>query len=285
MLNLTQKLVKRGRFAKASVNNGLISTLMYQIAGYIGRQTLRSVNHLLDLFAFTGRIFMLILKRPAAGRVLVRRIALEQIYYTCVQALPIIIPIALIIGSMLIIQFTKISEQYNLGKTTVLLIVRELGPIITAFLVILRSATAVTIEISYMNVLHETEAIEMAGIDPMLLTCLPRLVGITSAVLCLFIVFDLASIIGGYAMVWAITHISMGNFLGQVGKAISGADIAVGIVKAIFFGIIITVTSLNRGYRIKKETTDIPVVTSRAAIECVVYCLVSNIIISAIFYM
>ena len=136
-----------------------------------------------------------------------------------------------------------------------------------------------------MNVLHETEAIEMAGIDPMLITCLPRLVGITSAVLCLFVVFDLASIIGGYAMVWATTHISMGNFLGQIGKAITGADIAVGIVKAIFFGIIITVTSLNHGYRIKKQITDIPVGTSRAAVECFVYCLVSNIIISAIFYM
>lgn len=258
---------------------------MYQIAGYIGRQTLRSVNHLLNLFAFTYRILMLIFKRPATGRALIRRIALEQIYYTCVQALPIIIPIALIIGSMLIIQFAKFSGQYDLGKTTVLLIVRELGPFITAFLVILRSATAVTVEIGYMNVLHETEAIEMAGLDPMLIICLPRLVGITSAVLCLFVVFDLVSIIGGYAMVWTITHIPMGNFLGQIGKAITGADIAVGIVKAISFGIIITVTSLNRGFRIKKQFTDIPVGTSRAAIECVVYCLVSNIIISAIFYM
>ena len=82
------------------------------------------------------------------------------------ESLPIIIPIALIIGCILIIQFVKVSGQYDLGKTTVLLIVRELGPIITAFLVILRSATAVTIEIGYMNTLHEIEAIEMAGIDP-----------------------------------------------------------------------------------------------------------------------
>lgn len=258
---------------------------MDQITGHIGRKTLEFVNHILNTFAFTYRILRLIFKRPVTGRVLVRRITLEQIYFTCVESLPIIIPIALIIGCILIIQFAKVSGQYDLGKTTVLLIIRELGPIITAFLVILRSATAVTIEIGYMNTLHEIEAIEMAGIDPMLVICVPRLVGIVSAVLCLFIVFDLVSIIGGYVLIWTFTYIPIENFLPQIAKSISGTDIAVGIVKAICFGIIITVTSLNHGFGIKKQVTEIPVGTSRAALESVFYCLVSNIIISAIFYM
>jgi len=257
---------------------------MYQITGNIGRATIKSVNHILDLFVLTCRILKLIFKRPTSGRVLVRRITLEQIYFTCVQALPIIIPIALISGSMLIIQFTKISAQYDLGKTTVLLLVRELGPIITALLVILRSATAVTIEIGYMSVFHEIEAFEMAGLDPMWIICLPRLVGITSAVFCLFIVFDLVSIVGGYTLIWLTTLIPMGDFLGQIGKAITAADIAVGIVKAICFGIIITVTSLNYGFKIKRNITFIPVAASKAAIESVIFCLISNIIISAIFY-
>jgi phospholipid/cholesterol/gamma-HCH transport system permease protein len=163
--------------------------------------------------------------------------------------------------------------------------VRELGPIITAFLVILRSATAVTIEMGYMNTLHEIEAIEMAGMDPMLIICLPRLVGITLAVLCLFIVFDLVSILGGYVLIWTFTYIPIDNFLTQIAKSISGTDIAVGIVKAICFGIIITVTSLTHGFKIKKQVTDIPVGTSRSALESVFHCLLSNIIISIIFYM
>jgi phospholipid/cholesterol/gamma-HCH transport system permease protein len=186
---------------------------------------------------------------------------------------------------MLIIQFTKFSAVYDLGQTTVLLIVRELGPMITAFLVILRSATAVTVEISYMNVLHEIESIEMAGVDPMLVICLPRLVGITSAVICLFVVFDLVSILGGYAVVWSLTHLPIDNFFQQIAKAITGTDIAVGIVKAVCFGFIITVTSLNHGFSKKKQITDIPVGASRAAVESVVYCLISNVIISTIFYL
>ena len=79
---------------------------MEKITVHIGRKTLKSVDHILNLFAFTYRILILIFKRPETGRVLVRRITLEQIYFTCVESLPIIIPIALIIGCILIIQFS-----------------------------------------------------------------------------------------------------------------------------------------------------------------------------------
>jgi len=258
---------------------------MDTFVGSLGRKTIRSVNHILDLCALTYRILILMFKRQKTGGVTVRRVIMDQIYFTCVEALPIVIPIALLIGSMLIVQFSKVSGQYDLGRTTVILLVRELGPICTAFLVILRSGTAVTIEIGYMNVLHEIDAFEMAGIDPIRIICLPRLIGITSAVFCLFIVFDLVSIIGGYGLVWIITHIPLGNFLEQIGKAITGADIAVGIVKALCFGVIITVTSLIHGFNIKRNITEIPMGTSKAAIESVIYCLIANIIISAVFYL
>jgi ABC-type transporter Mla maintaining outer membrane lipid asymmetry permease subunit MlaE len=75
------------------------------------------------------------------------------------------------------------------------------------------------------------------------------------------------------------------NFFEQIAKAVTGVDIAVGILKAVCFGFIITVTSLNHGFSIKGQITDIPVGTSKAAVESVVYCLISNIIISLIFYM
>lgn len=258
---------------------------MDYIAGYIGRKATNTINHIFNLFAFTYRTFVLIFQRPRAGRALVRRITLERVYFTCVQALPIIIPIALVFGSMLIIQFAKVSGQYDLGKTMVMLIIRELGPVATAILVILRSATSVAVEISYMNIFHEIEAIEMAGIDPMRIVCIPRLIGITSAILCLFIVFDIVAIVGGYLIVLVFTYIPMGDFMTQIGKAISATDIAVGIIKTIFFGIVITVTCLKHGFSAKKLITDIPLITSKASVECFFYCLIINVIISILFYM
>jgi phospholipid/cholesterol/gamma-HCH transport system permease protein len=254
------------------------------VTGYIGRKAIFSFGHILDLFAFTYRMLVLVFVRPKEGRTLIGRIIIQQLYFTAVQALPILIPIALLVGSMVIIQFAKLSGQYDFGRISVLLIVRELGPFITAMLVILRSATAVTIEVSYMRVLHELDAIEMAGMDPMRVVCLPRLVGITSAMLGLFIVFSLVSILGGYTILWLTAYIPMGSFLHQIAKAITLTDILVGIIKVLLFGIVITTTCLYRGLEMKKQITEVPVATSRAAIECFLYCLIINVFISTSFY-
>jgi phospholipid/cholesterol/gamma-HCH transport system permease protein len=256
-----------------------------QVSGHVGRYTIGRGKQLLDLFAFAYRMLSLLLRRPKEGRKLLRTVVMEQIYFTAVQALPIIIPIALLLGSMLLVQFAKISPQYDLGKITVLLIVREFGPLITALVVILRSATAVTIETGYMTVLHEMESIEMAGIDPVHIISLPRLLGITTAVLCLFLVFDLVAILGGWFILWTTTQYPMTNFLGQIGKAVSGIDIVVGIVKGLLFGSAIAITSLYRGFTTGRQITGIPVSTSKAAVECLFYCLVLHVLVSVAFYM
>jgi len=258
---------------------------MKKLPGYIGRKTIVSINHVLNLCGFIYRLFTLVLVRPEQGRKVIRRTTIEQIYFTGVQALPIIIPISLLIGSMLIFQFAQLSGQYNLEKVIIILIIRELGPVITALVVILRSASAVAIEISYMNILNELETIEMAGIDPMRIIFLPRLIGITSAMLCLFVVFDLVSILGGYFIIWTVTYLPMGNFPVKIANAISVSDIAVGIVKAVLFGITVTIVTLYHGIGIKRQFTQLPQVTSRALIECFFYCLVISIFISAVFYL
>jgi phospholipid/cholesterol/gamma-HCH transport system permease protein len=257
---------------------------MERVIGYIGRKAIGSANHLLDLLAFTLRIFALILTPGRAGRRLIGRVIVQQLYFTAVQALPVILPIALLIGCMVIIQFSRLSGQYDFGRVSVLLIIRELGPIITALLVILRSATAVTIEISYMRVLHELDALEMMGLDPMRVVCLPRWVGMTFSLVGLFVLFDLVSILGGYAIVWLITDLSMNNYLYQIAKAITFTDIVVGGLKALLFGTVITVTCLFRGFEMKQRITDVPGATSQSAIECFLYCLVMNVFVSALFY-
>jgi len=258
---------------------------MKRVPGRIGRRTILAANHIFTLMALTCRLVGLAVKSPPQGRALVKKVISEQVYFTAIQALPLVIPIALILGSALIAQFTKLSGQYDPGKLMVVLVVRELGPMITALLVILRSATSVTIELGYMGVLHEIEAVEMAGIDPLRLICVPRLIGITSAILSLFIVFDLVAILGGYLIVWIFTYAPVGSFFNQITKALTATDIFVGMIKALCFGMTITVTSLYHGLQTHRRITDIPSATSKAAIACFFYCILINVFISLLFYM
>ena len=252
--------------------------------GALGRGTQQSVNRLMELCALTCQVVAVAFPLPRTGRRMIRRVIVEQVYFTAVQALPVIIPVALIIGTTMIVQFSQLSGAVDLGKVVVLLVLREIGPLITAVIVILRSATAVTIEMSYMRVLHEIDALEMAGIDPLHTVCFPRLVGITTAIVSLIMVFDLLAIIGGYAVVKGFTRLPVEGFFQQIAKGVMGADIAVGLLKGLLFGITITVTCLYHGLGRKTQITQVPVATSRAAVDCFFYCLVINIFISFIFY-
>lgn len=255
------------------------------VTGYIGRKTINYINHLFNLLAFSAKLVGLIIKSPTRGGAVIKGGIVEQVYFTAVQALFLVVPLSLLLGGMMLVRFAEFSGQIGIGKITIILIVREIGPILTAILVILRSATAVTIEISYMNVLNEIESLEMAGIDPMRFLSIPRFIGITLAIFCLFIVFDLVAILGGYGVIRLTTSIPIDNYLAEIANAVTVADIVVGIVKAVCFGIVVSVTSLYHGFEARKQITSIPQVTSNAAIECFIYCIIINVFISAIFYM
>jgi phospholipid/cholesterol/gamma-HCH transport system permease protein len=255
------------------------------VAGYLGRQTVQRLNRYADQSALFYRIFRQIIVNPRVGRRLRIRIVVEQIYFTAVEALWIVIPIALLLGSMMILQFSGVAAQHDLGKITVALLIREFGPLITALIVILRSATAMTIETGYMNVLHEIEAMEMQGIDPLDILSVPRMIGITVSMFCLITVFCITSVLGGYAIAWALTTLPLQNFLSQIGKAITGLDIAVVALKALFFGVGITVISMHYGMAVTKGITEVPVATSRGAVACLFYCLAVNFILFAAFFL
>ncbi len=255
------------------------------IAENVGTKALNLTSHIINLFAFTYRLLEIFIIQPASGRALSKKAVVEQIYFTAVQALPIIVPIALMVGTALIIQVSKLSGDLELEKAIVILIIRELGPFITALIVILRSATAVTIEIGCMVVYNEIETVEMAGADPMRILSFPRFVGITSAVVCLFVIFNIVAIFGGYIIVWLTTNLNISSFLLLVGKAITATDLVVGLLKAFTFGISITVISLYHGFKTPKVFTYIPISASKAAVECFFWCMVINIFISAVFYL
>jgi phospholipid/cholesterol/gamma-HCH transport system permease protein len=253
--------------------------------GYLGRQSMQRLNRYADQSALFYRILRQIIVNPRAGRRLRIRIVVEQIYFTAVEALWIVIPIALMIGSGMILQLSGISAQVDLGRITFVMLVREFGPLITALIVTVRSGTAMTIETGYMSVLHEIEAMELQGMDPLDILSVPRMIGITVSMVCLITVFSITSVLGGYAIAWTLTTLPLQNFLSQIGKAITGLDFAVVALKALFFGMGITVISLHYGMTIEKGMTEIPVAASRGAVACLMYCMAVNFILFAAFFL
>lgn len=257
--------------------------------GYIGRGIIERARHLGNVMGLLTHLIYLCFRERKMGRRVIREIIVQQIYFTGAQSLGIISLIALIFGFLVIMQslsqLTRVGGEEFLGTLLVAVIIREIGPLMTTLIIILRSAMSISVEMGYMRVLKETDAIRMLGIDPLHFLVLPRVVGVTTAIICLFVYFDAVAITGGYLFAWTFTGTPFSVLIPSFYQAITGFDVTVGFIKALFFGLIISLVCTYQGYLAQKAITEVPVVTARAAVQCLVYCFVLNLIISGFFYL
>lgn len=212
-----------------------------------------------------------------------------QIYFTGFQALPLISVLALASGSIVIMQSTA---QLNLlgggemiGNLLVVIIVREISPLLTALIVIARSGTAVASELGNMRVNREIEALEVMGINPLSYVVFPRLVGGIISVLCLAFYFILISLIGGFLVTRIVDSTPFSFFADSLARAFTAEDVILFLLKNTFSGAIIFTVSCYQGMQVKFGPHEVPQVTTKAVVNSVVYVTCFNLIVTTLFYL
>jgi len=212
-----------------------------------------------------------------------------QIYFTGWQAVPIISILALASGSVVILQgssqLTLLGGTEMLGNLLVVIIVRELGPLITALVVIARSGTAVASEIGNMRANREIEALESVGINPLSFIVFPRLVGGVVSVVCLAIYFTLMALLGGFGVTKLIHDISFQFYLDSLARGIAAEDLGLFLLKNLFSGTIIFVNCCYQGLSVRRSPTEVPVVTTQAVVKSIIYVVAFNLIVTTLFYL
>jgi phospholipid/cholesterol/gamma-HCH transport system permease protein len=216
------------------------------------------------------------------------RVVGSQIYFTGFQALPIISWLALIVGTLTIVQtssqLSRVGGGDMLGNLLVVLIIRELGPLITALIVVARSGTAVAVELGNMRVNKEIEALESMGIDPLSYIVFPRLLGGIISVICLAFYFCVVALLGGYFVAQFIQPIAFSYYFESIALAVSRADVLLFLLKNIFSGSIIFVICCYQGLLVKQSSTEVPQVTIKAVVNSIVYTVGFNSTVSIIYY-
>jgi phospholipid/cholesterol/gamma-HCH transport system permease protein len=259
-----------------------------QPLGAIGRSFLEMVNEGFRMVGFLYIIFSVAWQYRKDGRKVVFQDVISQIYFTGVQSMPLVFVVALLMGGLLIIQsaeyITSVGEEF-FGTLVNVIIIRELGSLLTAIIVLLRSGAAVATEMGYMAVLKETKGIEMMGINPVHYLAIPRMIGISISMICLFVCFSIISILGGMLLTWMITNIEMTNLIKELSQSIGTIDLFVGMTKSLFFGIFVSLVSLYHGFNAAGALTSIPPRVSRAMVEGLILCISFSVMISALFYL
>jgi phospholipid/cholesterol/gamma-HCH transport system permease protein len=244
----------------------------------------QAVLYRLGFFVRTLACVPLFVKsRSVSSRVLVM-----QIYFTFVQALGLCAMLALGTGAALsVIAFPflqLLSSQQLLYPLLIAVVTRELGPLLTAFIVIARSATAIATETAGMVINHEVEAYVSVGVDPVEHLAVPRLLGVTVSLLLLNIYFSVFALAGSFAVVGFFHAVQADVFFGGLIRSLTVADLATAAFKSVAFGIVISVTAIGEGLAVERSSTEVPVAGLRAVTRSFAICIAFNIILSAMHY-
>lgn len=263
--------------------------MLFHYVDNLGRFVTRNID-------YTYRVIMMvylslratILDQAQGFRTIVSVIS-AQIYFTGWQALPLVSVLALGSGSILILQalmnLTLLGGTAMIGNFLVVMIVREIGPLLVALVVIARSGTAVASEVGNMRANREIEALESIGINPLSFIVFPRVIGGILSTLCLGFYFNVVALLGGY-MLSRFAHDLPFNFYSDaLLMAFAKEEIIMFLLKNGFSGMIIFVVSCYQGLSVKKSPHEVPQVTTQAVVDSIIYVILFNLVVTALFYL
>ncbi len=257
---------------------------MITLLGRFFIQKTRDAFYAMGFFYLTLKESVFFLKRKQVGF----RVLVMQILFTGVEALFIIAIISVALGVVIIIQGISLLPRFGQGSLiyTILItvITRELGPLLTALIIIARSGTAMATETGNMVVSHEIEAYISVGINPISYLVVPRFLGVTISLLLLNLYFNIFGLIGSFAVTQLIKAISFKEYFGNLLSQLSPEDIFSSLLKSLVFGVIISTVSMFHGFRAQYASTEIPQIVIKAVTQSFIYCIVANAIITLAYY-
>lgn len=211
---------------------------------------------------------------------------LNQIWFTALQAVPLIIVLSGILSFLVISQAARELGRVNatelLGSLMVIAIVRELGPLLTALTVASRSGTAIAAELATNNVMGEVHALEGMGIDPVHYLVLPRFLAAIVSVTCLMVLFDVVAILAGWIAATG-NEMSASRYFEIVLRSLTARDIWITLAKGGAFGLVIGIVPSFYGLRVQRGPTGVPIASSRATVTSIVAIFVLAAVFVAIF--
>lgn len=241
----------------------------------VGAAAIAAGHYVLYLVGFLYlAVKMVWVGRHQGLRDVVRQVLL-QVYFTGAQGIAPVAALALVVGALAIAEglaaLGPLSGAEGLGRLVTVVVLREIAPLLTGMIVIVRSVTAVAAELGVMRVQRETEALEAMGVSPILHLVTPRLLGGVLALAGLNVVFDVVSLTGGTLVARLLAPVPTGLFLRAALSAFAPADLLALVVKVGVGGIGIFLIACYHGMDVGGAPTEVPVAVARAALRAVVF--------------
>jgi len=203
------------------------------------------------------------------------------------NAVPIVSLVSLLLGFIIAFESAQrladFGAQIYVANTITVVMVREMGPLMTAILLAGRSASAFAAEIGTMKVNEELNALETLGLSPIRFLVVPRIVAGVLVGPLLTCYSILMGVVGG-ALVMLGLGFSLMLILHQMAISVHLADLAVGIEKSVVFGIIVSGVGCWRGLQTQQGPSAVGLSTTRAVVTSLLLIIMADACFSTISY-
>lgn len=220
----------------------------------LGRTTLSVVYELGEISIFgAGALRGFFSQRNRLSKLIV---AIHEIGVRC---FPIVATVGLFTGLVMGLQLyytlVKFGAESALGTAVALSLIRELGPVLTALMVVGQAGSAMASELGIQRNDEQIDALQTMSIDPLGFLVGPRLIATLICFPILTAVFDLIGIFGGYLTGSVLLNVDAGVYWNRVFESVTWADVSGGYIKALVFGILTIMICAFRGFNTHRKAS------------------------------
>jgi phospholipid/cholesterol/gamma-HCH transport system permease protein len=259
-----------------------------EFLGNIGRGALGSLAYIGGLARLGGRSAYFTLIGPFRGKPVRFGRAMHQAMAVGVEALPILSIITFFIGVILALQGAYELRQFGalhfIASGVAVSMTRELGPLMTAIVVIGRSGSAFAAEIGTMKVTEEIDALTTMALDPTNFLVTPKFLAMLVMMPCLTTWADLMGVFGGALFGVTNADFTVGSYIQATITALLLRDIITGLIKSVMFGIVITAVGCHEGFSTGAGAEQVGRSTTSAVVMSIFLVVVVDLIFTSLFY-
>jgi phospholipid/cholesterol/gamma-HCH transport system permease protein len=213
---------------------------------------------------------------------------IKQMEFIGVKSIFVVMLTGLFAGMVLALQsyyaFKMFGAESLIGVTVALSMLRELGPVLGSLMVTARAGSAIAAELGTMRVTEQIDAMEVMGVNPVRYLIVPRVVAGMIVVPILVAIVDFIGVIGGFLIGVKVLGVNEGVFWNKIFQFVQNNDLRSGLIKAVFFGLILTFVACYTGYSASKGAEGVGKATTHSVVISSVMILMADYILTAFLF-
>jgi phospholipid/cholesterol/gamma-HCH transport system permease protein len=254
---------------------------MVSLIALIGRSTSQRLAGIGKMFLFLLSAFAWAVRPPLRPRLVIHHIRTIG-----VESLSVILLSSAFTGMVMGLQFYYSLRQFNaesyLGSAVALSLLRELGPVLSAFMVTGRTGSAMAAEIGSMKVTEQIDALYSMAVNPVQYLVTPRIIAGLISMPLLTAIFDVVGIYGAFLVGVGLLGVSSGSYFAGMETSVVFEDVWSGLLKSLSFGLIVTWVCCYKGFNAPQSATGVGQATTESVVLCFVLILIWDYFMTAI---